>query len=300
MTAELWQAGSQIGIDAATALSRGAREHQEDAVATACPQGAQRGFAILSDGMGGHAAGDLASRLIVSEMFATLTVRCGDPALAAARIPEILQQSVTRANDGLRAQTRTDPASDGMGGTAIAAMIADGHLYWISVGDSLLFLHRQGRLRRLNADHSMAPHIDRMAADGLIDAEAARTHPQRNCLTSALFGAEIESIDCPQTPHRLCPGDVVLLASDGLQTLSEAEIAATLATSARDDSNAIARALVSAVQDRNDPAQDNLSIVAIKVRPAPDGVEAIGRPVPWPRAAIARALAPMRQRAMRG
>jgi serine/threonine protein phosphatase PrpC len=166
-------------------------------VAVSCPQGAEFGFAVVSDGMGGHAAGDLASRIIVAEVFAELTLR-GRAALADPEdLAELLQASVETANASLQAQIEAYPDQLGMGGTVVATSLVDGGLQWVSVGDSLLYLLRDGMLKRLNDDHSMGPQIDLMAKNGMIDAEAARTHPQRNCLTSALTGKDIPELDCP-------------------------------------------------------------------------------------------------------
>jgi serine/threonine protein phosphatase PrpC len=115
-----------------------------------------------------------------------------------------------------------------MGGTVVATSLVDGGLQWVSVGDSLLYLLRDGMLKRLNDDHSMGPQIDLMARNGMIDAEAARTHPQRNCLTSALTGKDIPELDCKGQRLELEDGDIIVLASDGLQSVAEEDIASIL------------------------------------------------------------------------
>lgn len=251
-----------LGLDVASALNQGARERQEDALVTAFPQGVETGFAVLSDGMGGHAAGDIASRLIVTEMFAELTLR--DPS-DEADVPSLLRHSVDVANECLRSQIDTNPSTSGMGGTVVATMVDRDKLHWISVGDSLLYLYRAGALLRLNEDHSMAPQIDMMAKQGLIDEAAAAEHPQRNCLTSALIGEQIPAIDCPDDATPLTAGDIVLVASDGLQYLPEDQIEDLLGRVAGGDSKSIADALVGGVMALADPEQDNISLVVMKV-----------------------------------
>lgn len=255
---------AEIELETAAALAQGTRARQEDALATAFARGGEVGFAVLSDGMGGHAAGDLASRIIVTEIFAELTLRLARPGLDPAAIPALLRDAVTVANRCLRDRIAVEPETRGMGGTVIVIAVAGNGLYWISVGDSPLYLYRGGRLVRLNDDHSMAPQIDLMARQGMIDAETARTHPQRNCLTSALIGAEIPEVDCPDEAFALEPGDLVLAASDGLQFLPDAAIGGILKRARRRSTGRIAEALIAGVERLADPDQDNVSLVVLK------------------------------------
>lgn len=259
-----------VAIEAAAALWQGARGRQEDALASAFHEGADLGFAVLSDGMGGHAAGDVASRVIVAEIFAELTLATARDDIAAQDLPGLLDGAVRLANDCLAAHLAEAPERRGMGGTVIATAVRDGRLYWASVGDSPLFLCREGKLTRLNEDHSMAPQIDLLVARGAMDAETGRTHPQRSCLTSALTGEEIAELDCPAEGVELRPGDMVLVASDGILTLPEAKIATILRRAARKPGGRIAEALLAAVAAAGDPEQDNTSVLVLKAarRPA--------------------------------
>ena len=262
---------TEIEVEVAAALAQGARSRQEDALATAFARGTNLGFAVLSDGMGGHAAGDVASRIIVSEVFAELTLRSIHPDFETSDIPRLLRHAVEVANECLRAHVEDAPEMRGMGGTVVVTAVAGNRLFWASVGDSPLYLYRGGVLRQLNEDHSMAPQIDLLAAKGVIDAEAARNHPQRNCLTSALVGEEIPELDCPEDGFELEPDDVVLSASDGVQYLPDAGISAILKRARRKASLGIADALVAGVTRLGDPEQDNISVVVMKAaaRPAP-------------------------------
>lgn len=258
-----------LAIEAAAALSQGARSRQEDALASAFHDGGDLGFAVLSDGMGGHAAGDVASRVIVAEVFAELTLATARADLRADDLPALLRAAVGQANDCLAAHLAAEPGRRGMGGTVVAAAVRDDRLFWASVGDSPLFLCRDGRLTRLNDDHSMAPQIDLLVARGEMDAETGRRHPQRSCLTSALTGEDIAQIDCPETGLALHPGDVVLVASDGLLTLPEPRIAAIVRRRSRRGGPRIAEALLSAVAAAGEPEQDNTSLVVLHARPRP-------------------------------
>jgi serine/threonine protein phosphatase PrpC len=133
-------------------------------------------------------------------------------------------------------------------------------------------LFRGNRLRQLNQDHSMAPEIDLMARRGEIDRDAAQRHPERNVLTSALFGDQIARIDCPAAPVRLIPGDTLIVASDGVQVLAPDEIAALLRAYPMCRSDQLAARLMDAVAARDDPDQDNtaLSVIRLRAAGAPD------------------------------
>ena len=266
---------AQIRYDAASALHQGRREFQEDAVVTDFPVGAGMGFAVLADGMGGHAAGDIASKIVATEVFSELTIRTGDPDLLETEISSVLFDAIHSANDCIRFHAETHPDTHGMGTTLVAPVLMGANLYWISVGDSPLYLMRQGELVRLNQDHSMGPQIEYLVNSGAMSWEAAMNHPDRNSLTSVLIGDEIPQIDCPAIPVRLRAGDIVLAASDGLQFLADEEIAEALQASAELPCTEIVGALLRCLSDLDDPDQDNISICVIKVE-SDDCVAQIG------------------------
>ncbi|MDU8913555.1 PP2C family protein-serine/threonine phosphatase [Aestuariicoccus sp. MJ-SS9] len=255
---------SETTADVATAVALGRRDRQEDAVAAQFTEGADTGFAILSDGMGGHDDGDLAARIIVSEVFGAISLSDCDGPPEPSGLRDRLRRAVESANCALRDGVVAGLGQEGMGGTVVTAIVQDDALSWISVGDSALYLYRDGQLRRLNEIHSLAPQIDLMAARGEIDAETARDHPQRSCLTSALVGAGINRVDCPEAPLELRIGDIVLLASDGLEVLDEEQIRESVQRHHAAPSKVIARALLRAVEELDAQDQDNVSVIVIK------------------------------------
>lgn len=111
----------------------------------------------------------------------------------------------------------------------------------------------------------MAPQIDFLVSAGQITPQEGEDHPDRNALTSVVCGAEIARIDCPEAPFALRPGDILLAASDGLQFLADEEIAAHLGRRRGADSADIARALLTAIEQRDDPAQDNVTFSVVRV-----------------------------------
>ena len=117
-----------------------------------------------------------------------------------------------------------------MGSTLVAAVVSSEGLNWISVGDSPVWLFREGELERLNADHSMKSELDELVAEGRMTEEEAKQDPRRNMLNLAVMGAPIprKMRDVPKQPVAVKKGDLVVLASDGLLTLDKPEIARIL------------------------------------------------------------------------
>ncbi len=254
----------KITYDVATALAQGQRDQQEDAVIADFPLDGEVGFAVLADGMGGHAAGDVASKIVVTEVFSELKLQSGEAQVFEANMPDILVQAASVANDCVRVHAEHHPKSQGMGATLVAPVLVSDKLYWVSVGDSPLYLYRDQKLLQLNEDHSLARQIDILVEKGLMDEATAENHPDRHCLTSVLIGDQIARIDCPNKPLTLRPGDVVIVASDGLQFLESSEIEGLIEEKLHLGSTDIARCLISALEALNDPHQDNVSLCVIK------------------------------------
>jgi len=257
-----------VGFEHATRACKGARSYQEDAAAVRAEpldQSAatdpglappERLIAVLADGMGGHAGGAIASSTACEAFLRAYAASSGD---APARLDEALQS----ANQAIAGGIDDNPALDGMGCTLVATAFGPAGLQWVSVGDSPLFLVRAGRIQLLNADHSLAPEIDRLAAAGKMSWEEARTDPRRHYLRSAVTGAEIELIDRSREPLAMQTGDIVILASDGIQTLSQQAILQLVEEHAGDGPAAVAAALLAAVTAVGEPHQDNATVVVV-------------------------------------
>jgi serine/threonine protein phosphatase PrpC len=249
----------------AAGLSQGGREYQEDAIVTDFPFGMDSGVAVLADGMGGHEAGDVASKIVVTQVYAELKFHSAAIADDEAQIPATLTQAAANANARINAYVKEVPAAKGMGATLVSLVMVENRMYWMSIGDSPLFLLRDGKLSQLNEDHSLAPQIDFMVEQGLIDANAAKNHPDRNCLTSVVMGSRIAKSDCPAKPFELRMGDIIVVSSDGLQYLDNDKIERVLYRYRRRKSAEIAGHLLEAVAELGDPDQDNVSFSVIKL-----------------------------------
>lgn len=252
-------------FDVASAVCQGGRDYQEDAIITDFPSGTDVGVVVLADGMGGHAAGDIASKLIVTKVYSELKLESAKFSKFESQIPKCLAKATASANQGIKEYIVQNPKAEGMGATLVSLVIVDNRMYWMSVGDSPLYLLRSGDLAQLNEDHSMAPQIDLMEKRGLLDAEAARNHPDRNCLTSVLIGEKIAKFDCPLKPFNLNTDDIVVVSSDGLQYLEEPKIKEILQRYRQHSSAEIAEHLLSAIMELADPDQDNLSFAVVKL-----------------------------------
>lgn len=252
--------------------TQGARNYQEDTAAIwpgeadtfgpALPNGHDGSIvAVLADGMGGHAGGALASRM-VCEKFIDACVKRNGP------VPERLIEALQEANSAVAAKVGENPMLSGMGSTLIGARFGEEGVEWVSVGDSPLLLFRAGEIALLNEDHSLAPELDRMVAAGHMTQEEAKHDPRRHMLRSAVTGDEIDMVDVSRRPLKLEVGDYVILASDGLHTLETAEIARLVAAYGADGAEAVAKGLIREVEQLREPHQDNATVIAVRLKPA--------------------------------
>ncbi|MBQ1945695.1 MAG: Stp1/IreP family PP2C-type Ser/Thr phosphatase [Clostridia bacterium] len=194
------------------------REQNEDTVRVA--EGAC-GLYILADGMGGHLAGEVASRMTADEMEKRLFA-CAEPST------EIMREAIQQTNAIVYEKQLTEPEMHGMGTTLTALWEGREHVYIGHVGDSRAYLFRDGVLRQMTEDHSMVGELLRA---GAITAEQARNHPRRNVITQAV-GTDI-SVQPDVFQIIKTPGDIWLLCSDGLTDMVEdAFIAQTMAENA--------------------------------------------------------------------
>ena len=220
---------------------QGARPYQEDSWAVRT-LGDGSVLAVVADGMGGHAGGAVASQVAV-EAFVHAIEQGGG-------LADGLQEA--NAAVGRTAAGKSELA--GMGATLVAAQVRGDEVRWISVGDSPFFLVSSGSIERLNADHSMAPQIDALVKRGVLTADEAEHHPGRHTLREAVMGQPLSLID--KGSRKLGPDVKLLLCSDGVQSLSEAEIAA----SAIKPVDGVIKAVLDAAKEH----QDNITVIKLE------------------------------------
>ncbi len=159
----------------------------------------------VADGMGGHAAGEVASSLTIASMA---ELDSGQP---PGDMLSALAAAVATANSRLQEKIIANPAVEGMGTTLTALLWSDGHAAVCHIGDSRGYLLRQGELYQITHDHTL---VQSLVDEGRISADDVSTHPQRSLLLRALDGRSVADPDL--SVHDAMPGDRYLLCSDGL------------------------------------------------------------------------------------
>ena len=244
--------GPESYAAAATHVGR-VREGNEDAYLCA----AGRGLFLIADGMGGHVAGEQASAAVVRAVDAFLTPeRLAElPREECDAARELLGEALREADAVIRRATEERPELQGMGSTAVIAVLRGSALHIANVGDSRAYLVRGGQPRLLSRDHSVAALL---AERGEISLEDARTHPLRNQLRECLGGHRVPRPDYACVP--MLPGDRVVLCSDGLwDMVSDQEMAAMVAAGA--DPRRVTEALVKAANDAG--GRDNITVMVL-------------------------------------
>jgi protein phosphatase len=220
---------------------------------------------VVADGMGGHAAGEVASRLAVDAINDFVVLTSGDDEITwpfgldetMSYDGNRLKTAVRFANKKVLEATRERTEYEGMA-TTVAAVLVDGDSANLAhVGDSRVYLLREDVLTQLTSDHSW---INEQIQSGVISADQARSHPLRNVVTRALGGKPDLQVDMQM--HRMRDGDVLLLCSDGLTTMLPDEEIARVLQEHGDDVGPAARALVDAANARG--GEDNITVLLLK------------------------------------
>lgn len=174
---------------------------------------------ILCDGMGGHRSGDVASRA-AAESIETYVRMQSALDYDAAKAERVLKGAVSYANNIVFTRARGQSALSGMGTTADVCMVDFDMLYIAHVGDSRVYLLREGLLHQLTTDHSF---VEELVQNGVITENEAKSHPNKNVITRAV--GTNRNVECDFMSLELRQDDIVLMCSDGLSNmLTESEI----------------------------------------------------------------------------
>jgi PPM family protein phosphatase len=205
----------------------------------------------VADGMGGHAAGEVASALTIAAMAELDSEQPGGDMLKA------LASAVAAANARLQEKILANPAIEGMGTTLTALLWSDGRAAVCHIGDSRGYLLREGELYQITHDHTL---VQSLVDEGRISADDVSTHPQRSLLLRALDGRSTAEPDL--SAHDGLPGDRYLLCSDGLSgVVSDETLRDTLAAFA--DPDAATRQLIELAIEGGGP--DNITCIVADV-----------------------------------
>jgi protein phosphatase len=224
------------------------RTANEDAYALA----PELGLYLVADGMGGHVAGQLASRLAAESTVDALQKIAG----REATLTEKLRYCVAWANHHIYATAQSKPEISGMGTTLVAVLAGSGRIALAHVGDSRAYLVRGGRIRQLTDDHSLVAELVRRRE---LSPDAAHDHPHRHVLTRALgVRRQVDADLAELTP---AARDVIVLCSDGLTTqVQDPEVAALVASEA--DLDEACERLVALANARG--GDDNITVALVR------------------------------------
>jgi serine/threonine protein phosphatase PrpC len=209
-------------------------------------------LAVVADGMGGYEGGQEASRLAVETLVQVYRDYGGDDPQAA------LVEALQTAHEQIREYSFDHPELRGMGTTCTAAAIVQDALYYVHVGDTRLYLIRDGQITRVTRDHS---YVGRLVESGMISPEEAENHPQRNILTAALGTNPDLIMDSPGQPEPLRPEDVLLICSDGLWgQVRDSEILDAVENKSAEQTG---RKLIELARERGGP--DNITVEVLRL-----------------------------------
>ncbi len=225
------------------------RQSNEDYL-VACPD---LGFFAVADGMGGHRAGEVASKLALQALKRFLRASLS----GCVDIGVLLAQGVQEANRLVYQMSASHPGCQGMGTTLSSVVIRGRRLYLAHVGDSRVYLLSQGSIVQLTEDHSV---VQEMIRNGKITEEQAKQHPYRHVLTRALGVEPVVEVDTLRLT--LKQKDVVLLCTDGLSgLLDESELSRIVYSNPNLDQ--AVRTLVESALARG--GTDNISVILVAV-----------------------------------
>ncbi len=220
--------------------------NQDYVFATEKPIGNLPNLLVVADGMGGHRAGDFASRFTVEVLKAEIYGSQEDGPRA------VLCKAIEAANQKLIEESKKDVKLEGMGTTLVAATVIEHTLYFANIGDSRLYLIND-EIRQLSKDHSLVQEMVRL---GGIDAEEAKHHPDKNIITRAIGAKDKVKIDFFE--YRLKKGDIILMCTDGLSNMVEDEEIFRIVRSARDVVEAVEQLIERA---NKNGGSDNIGVI---------------------------------------
>lgn len=226
------------------------REMNQDCFYTSeMPVGNLPNLFIVADGMGGHNAGEYASRHTVDVVVEVAKNSAHKkPAL-------ILEEAIKAANEELIQKAEEDASMKGMGTTIVAVTIADRRIYVANVGDSRLYIVNNG-ITQITRDHS---YVEEMVRRGEMDKETAREHPDKNIITRAVGAIKEIEIDFFEADIQM--EDEILLCSDGLTNMVEDEDIRRIIKGQRDTAEKAEKLVETANQNGG---KDNITVVVIE------------------------------------
>lgn len=204
---------------------------------------------VVADGMGGHVAGEIASKLAISAI-----VEYVNDQFDAEHIQKMLENAVHVANQQIYDRSQQGRQYLGMGTTVTACYVVDTSIYWAHVGDSRMYILHDKNLSQITDDHSL---VGELLRNGTISKEEAAVHPQRNILTRAVGTSSKILVDSGKLSWGM--EDVLLLCTDGLSALVGEDQISTLLAQSRFDGQVVVDSLVQQALDAG--GYDNITTI---------------------------------------
>lgn len=252
----------QLEIGSASDIGR--REYQQDAAKTGNDYEfalSNRGIAVLCDGMGGLNGGERASKLC-----ADLVYRGFHDLPEEAEIHGYLLDAVDKADQAVCELRDENGAPLHAGTTMIAVAIRGSEMYWVSVGDSRIYILRGKDMVQATQDHNYLMILQQKVMRGELSYEEASSDPRREALVSYIGMGGVRYIDCNKEPLHLQDGDVVLICSDGLyRTLTKSEMQQVILNS-EESMEQTAEELVRCALEKKLQYQDNLTVILLRYK----------------------------------
>lgn len=198
----------------------GSRENQEDCVLCLGDTEGDKGFlGIVADGMGGMEYGEVASRMVTD-----IGAMAYEDMEQSETGDKLLSDIAVSANEAVNTFAGEKDEA-GVGSTMVAVYIRDGRMDYISIGDSRIYMIRDGELKLLTREHTYDVKLKKLVSAGVIDHEDYEAASGKGALTSYIGIEELKEIDCPEESVELHEGDSIILMSDGVfNTIDEEQI----------------------------------------------------------------------------
>lgn len=255
--------GASIYIKTGNCQNQGARNYQEDSFGysniVSSETVSQRGmFAVLADGMGGLANGKQVADYVVQSSIALF-----ESLNPTRKVGEQLERIAHYINDNVCSKFCSGNVSKA-GATLVLAFFYKNRVYWVTVGDSRLYLFRNGYLFQMNEDHDYKNKLLRKFMDDEGKLETAFKDPQKDSLVSFIGKKGLPEIDVSMKGFKILPDDIYILCSDGIyNAINQEQLKSHIVNY---DAQIASEMIVSSVLDARLPGQDNMTVMVIKCR----------------------------------
>lgn len=249
-----FQGGSNVRIGAFTDTGKTRKVNEDSFFVSNINDDPSIVYCIIADGMGGHNAGEVASKIAI-EQISDYIQKAYNKDLSQNQVINVLQHSMNIANRAIYAKALESDDCYGMGTTAVICLVHQDDAFIAHIGDSRAYIIRDNNMYQITTDHSM---VEELVSNGTITREQADCHPQKNVITRAL--GDKSDVKADIYIHTYAKNDIILICTDGLTNmLRDSEILAEM-TECEDMQSAVEK-LVHLSNDRG--GLDNITVVAL-------------------------------------